>query len=67
MYKEVVYKYWLIPIWSNTWLAKWEKIKSNSIILIHWNKNEPAWIKIFDKILDKKNEFIYENLNKVLK
>ena len=66
IFKEVIYKYWLIPLWSNTWLAKWEKIKSNSIILIHWNKNEPRWIEIFNKILDKKNNFYYNNINNSL-
>lgn len=66
IFKKTIYKYWLIPLWSNTWLAKWKRIKDNSIILIHWNKNEPAWIKIFNKILDKKNNFYYDNLNNSL-
>lgn len=35
----------LIPIGSDSWLAKDEKIKSGSIILIHGNKNEPIGIK----------------------
>ena len=67
IYKEVVYKYWLIPLGSDTWLAKWEKIKPNSIILIHWNKNEPRWIEIFNKNLDKKNDLYYNKINNILK
>lgn len=68
IFKETIYKYWLIPLWSDTWLAKWEKIKSNSIILIHWNKNEPKWIKIFNKILDKKdNKYYYDSINNSIK
>ena len=67
IFKETIYKYWLIPVWSDTWLAKWEKIKENSIILIHWNKNEPRWIEIYDKILDKKNNLYYNNINNILK
>jgi len=66
IFKAVIYKYWLIPLWANAWLAKWEKIKNNSIILIHWNKNEPRWIVIFDKILNKKSSFYYDSLNNIL-
>jgi peptidoglycan/xylan/chitin deacetylase (PgdA/CDA1 family) len=43
----------LITIGSNTWLAKGEKIKNNSIILIHGNKNEEKGVKIFLKELKK--------------
>ena len=67
IYKDVIYKYWLIPLGSDTWLAKWEKIKANSIILIHWNKNEPRWIEIFDTILDKNSNLYYNNINNILK
>jgi len=43
----------LITIGSNTWLAKGEKIKNNSIILIHGNKNEERGVKIFLKDIKK--------------
>jgi len=43
----------LIVIGSNSWLAKGEKIKSNSIILIHANKNEEKGVDLFLKNLDK--------------
>lgn len=35
----------LIPIGSNTWLAKNQKIQKGSIILVHGNKNEPQGIQ----------------------
>jgi len=49
---EVVSNLGLITIGSNSWLAKGEKIKSGSIILMHGNKNEPKGVDIFLKILD---------------
>ena len=39
----------LIIIGSNTWIAKGEKIKRNSIILLHGNKNEPRGVDMFLK------------------
>jgi len=52
--KTVAEKFGLMAIGSDTWLAKGERLKSGSIILIHGNKNEPAGIKIFNKLLDSK-------------
>ena len=43
----------LIVIGSNTWLAKGEKIKNNSIILVHGNKNEEKGIKLLLKEIKK--------------
>lgn len=51
--KSVIYDYWLIPLWSNAWLAKGEKVEDGSIILIHGNKNEPKGIELMNKILEK--------------
>ena len=45
----------LITIGSNTWLAKGEKLKKDSIILIHGNKNETKGVDIFLKLLKEKN------------
>ncbi len=56
--KIVAEKYGLIALGSDAWLALGQNIKEGSIILIHGNKNEPAGIKIFNKLLDnKKLEF----------
>ena len=41
----------LIAIGSNTWIAKGEKIKADSIVLLHGNKNEPKGVDIFLKDL----------------
>ena len=41
----------LIAIGSNTWIAKGEKIKQDSIILLHGNKNEPKGVDVFLKEL----------------
>ena len=46
-----VKKLGLITVGSNTWLAKGEKLKNGSIILIHGNKNEPKGVDIFLKLL----------------
>ncbi|MBN2825752.1 MAG: polysaccharide deacetylase family protein [Campylobacterales bacterium] len=35
----------LIPVGSNAWLAKGERLKNGSILLLHGNKNEPQGIK----------------------
>ena len=43
----------LIPIDSNAWLAKGQKPKSGSIILVHGNGNEPKGVDILFKILKK--------------
>jgi len=42
----------LIPIGSNTWLAKGEKIKNGSIILVHGNKNEPKGVDMLLKLIN---------------
>ncbi|WP_297456401.1 hypothetical protein [Persephonella sp.] len=52
--KTVAEKYGLIALGSDAWLALGQKVKEGSIILIHGNKNEPAGIKIFNKLLDRK-------------
>jgi len=41
----------LVTIGSDAWLAKGEKPKEGSIILLHGNGNEPEGIEIFLKIL----------------
>ncbi|NPA53838.1 MAG: hypothetical protein GXO21_04150, partial [Aquificae bacterium] len=51
--KEVAFKYGLIAVGSDAWLAKGQMPIKGSIILIHGNKNEPAGIKIFEKLLEK--------------
>ena len=43
----------LIIIGSNAWLANGDKIKPNSIILLHGNKNEPRGVDMFFKELKK--------------
>ena len=48
---EIVKNLGLITIGSNAWLAKGEKVKSGSIILLHGNKNEPRGVDIFLKLL----------------
>jgi len=48
---KIVKNLGLIPIGSNSWLAKGEHPKEGSIILIHGNKNEPKGVDIFLKLL----------------
>jgi hypothetical protein len=41
----------LITIGTNCWLAKGQKIKSGSIILVHGNKNEPKGVDMLLKLI----------------
>ena len=50
---DIVTNLGLITIGSNTWLAKGEKLKTDSIILLHGNKNEPKGVDIFLKLLQE--------------
>lgn len=43
----------LIPIGTDAWLAKGDKIKQGSIVLIHGNGNEPLGVKAFTKLLQE--------------
>jgi peptidoglycan/xylan/chitin deacetylase (PgdA/CDA1 family) len=47
----LVKKLGLIIIGSNSWLANGDKLKNNSIILLHGNKNEPRGINMFFNLL----------------
>jgi peptidoglycan/xylan/chitin deacetylase (PgdA/CDA1 family) len=51
---DEVKKLGLIIIGSNTWLAKGEKIKNGSIILVHGNKNEPKGVDLLLKAIKAK-------------
>lgn len=54
----------LIPVGSNAWLAKGEKAKLGSIVLIHGNGNEPKGIEEASKLI--KNDIRWLPLNKAL-
>ena len=56
--EEVANKFGLIALGSDAWLAKGERPKDGSIILIHGNKNEPLGIKLFLKLLKQKRKFL---------
>lgn len=58
----IVNSFGLIPVGSDTWLAKDEKINKGSIILIHANKNEPKGIEIAKKSLLENNNFSLHNI-----
>ncbi len=42
----------LIPLGSNAWLAKGERVTPKAFILVHGNGNEPAGIKLILPIID---------------
>jgi hypothetical protein len=48
---DSVISYGLIPIGSDSWLAKGQPVHKGSIILIHGNGNEPVGIKDFIRLL----------------
>lgn len=43
--RKVKEEFFLLPIGSRAWIAKGEKVKNGSFVLIHGNKNEPQGIK----------------------
>lgn len=45
----------LIPVGSNAWLAKDEKIIPGAFILVHGNSNEPKGIEVIEPLLDTLN------------
>ena len=51
--KELRETYFLIPLGSDTWIAKMQAIKEGSIILIHGNKNESIGIEMLEEELPR--------------
>ncbi|MDD3324937.1 MAG: hypothetical protein PHN38_07445 [Sulfurospirillaceae bacterium] len=49
--KELRETYFLIPLGADAWIAKEQKPKEGSIILIHGNKNEPKGISMLSPML----------------
>lgn len=59
--KEVfdkVLSYGLIPIGTDSWIAKKQYPKLGSIVLVHANGNEPLGLKRFQKLLDTQRDSI---------
>jgi len=54
----------LISVGSNAWLAKGEKAKTGSIVLIHGNSNEPKGVEETLRLI--KNDIRWLPLNKAL-
>lgn len=44
----------LLPVGSNAWIAKKEKIKPNSIVLLHGNGNERKGVELYFSFLNSK-------------
>ena len=67
--KKLIEKYSLIPLAANAWLAKGEKPKNESIILVHANKNEHRGIVLGEKFLEKakKKKIKFSDLRDILK
>lgn len=55
---ERITGYGLLPIGSDAWLAKGEKPKEGSVVLIHGNGNEPIGVKDFMNLLSEKGTAI---------
>ncbi len=54
-----LYKYGLIPIGTDAWLAKDEAPKAGSFILVHGNSNEPEGIKkVMPLLQDSHNQWL---------
>ena len=54
---DIVANLGLITIGSDSWLAKGQKIKKGSIILVHGNRNEPKGVDILLRLLKRGLEF----------
>ncbi len=52
---KIIKKLGLIPVGSDSWLAKGEKLKQGSIVLIHGNKNEHRGIDLINLSLKTLN------------
>ena len=50
---QVIHDLGLITIGSDTWIAKGQKVKEGSIILLHGNKNEPKGVEMFLEMLER--------------
>ena len=48
----------LVPVGSNAWLAKGQKISDGAIVLVHANGNEPTGLKDFLALLRSRREEI---------
>jgi len=58
---DSVLQYGLIPIGSDAWLAKGQKVHAGSIVLIHGNGNDPVGIKDFIKLLQTEKSSVMKN------
>jgi len=56
----------LIPIGSEAWLAKNQRARVGSIVLVHGNGNEPAGVREFLRLLDKEKRFIRDGRWRVM-
>jgi hypothetical protein len=54
VFQEVI-SYGLIPVGSDAWLAKGQKPKEGSFVLIHGNGNEPVGVKDFLQLLKQED------------
>ena len=63
---QTIHDLGLITIGSDTWIAKGQKVKEGSIILLHGNKNEAKGVKVFLEMLDKGKIQKIDPLSKVL-
>ncbi len=50
---QTIHDLGLITIGSDTWIAKGQKVKEGSIVLLHGNKNEPKGVKMFLEMLGR--------------
>ncbi len=63
---QTIHDLGLITIGSDTWIAKGQKVKKGSIILLHGNKNEPKGVKMFLEMLGHGEIERIDALEKVL-
>lgn len=57
--KELRETYFLIPLGADAWIAKEERIKNGSFILIHGNKNEPKGIEMLEEMFETLPPFFF--------
>lgn len=63
---NIVIRLGLIIVGTNSWLAKGEPLKENSIILVHGNKNEAKGVNILLKLIKERKIKTVKSINEGL-
>jgi peptidoglycan/xylan/chitin deacetylase (PgdA/CDA1 family) len=57
---EKITQYGLLPLGSDAWLAKGQRPKKGSVVLVHGNGNEPIGVADFQRLLAQESPLIHQ-------